>query len=143
MVPIGARVIRCAARHSGRDGASLLRNRAPVRPGRQQRSGDLVRLLAGRWAAREAARRAKRRPSTSDGLTRTQAEAELRRLMGTEVVLAGPARKTIEEAGALYVEHLLAVMERKRTSIHVFRGFLRRHLVPFFGARPMDKIDRA
>src|SRR6195952_2035599 len=40
----------------------------------------------------------KRRASTSDGLTRTQAEGELRRLMGTEVVLAGPARKTIEEA---------------------------------------------
>jgi len=43
----------------------------------------------------------KRRASTSEGLTRTQAEAELRRLMGTEVVLAGPQRKTIEEAGAL------------------------------------------
>jgi integrase len=85
----------------------------------------------------------KRRPSTSDGLTRTQAEAELRWLMGTEVVLAGPQRKTIEEAGALYVEHLEHVMERKRTTIHDYRGYLRRHLVPFFGARPMDKIDRA
>jgi integrase len=58
----------------------------------------------------------KRRRSTSDGLTRTQAEAELRRLMGTEVVLAGPARKTIEKAGRLYVEHLEHVMERKRTT---------------------------
>jgi hypothetical protein len=47
----------------------------------------------------------KRRASTAEGLTRTQAEAELRRLMGTEVVLAGPQRNTIEEAGALYVEH--------------------------------------
>lgn len=85
----------------------------------------------------------KRRASTSEGLTRTQAEAELRRLMGTEVVLAGPQRKTIEEAGALYVEHLEHVMERKRTTIHDYRGYLRKHLVPFFGARPMDKIDRA
>jgi integrase len=85
----------------------------------------------------------KRRASTSDGLTRTQAEAELRRLMGTEVVLAGPARKTIEEAGALYVEHLEHVMERKRTTIHDYRGYLRKHLVPFFGVLPMDKIDRA
>jgi integrase len=85
----------------------------------------------------------KRRASRAEGLTRTQAEAELRRLMGTEVVLAGPARKTIEEAGALYVEHLEHVMERKRTTIHDYRGYLRRHLVPFFGARPMDKIDRA
>jgi integrase len=63
--------------------------------------------------------------------------------MATEVVLAGPQRKTIEEAGALYLEHLEHVMERKRTTIHDHRGYLRRHLVPFFGARPMDKIDRA
>src|SRR4051794_23009346 len=34
-------------------------------------------------------------------------------------------------------------MERKRTTIHDHRGYLRRRLVPFFGARPMDKIDRA
>lgn len=33
-------------------------------------------------------------------------------------------------------------MERKRTTIQDYRGHLRRHLVPFFGGRPVDKIDR-
>ena len=33
-------------------------------------------------------------------------------------------------------------MERKRTTIQDYRGYLRRHLAPFFGGRPLDKIDR-
>ena len=43
----------------------------------------------------------------------------------------------------MYVEHLEVVMERKRTTIADYRGYLNRHLAPFFGGRPMDKIDRA
>ena len=34
-------------------------------------------------------------------------------------------------------------MERKRSTIQDYRGHLRRHLVPFFGERPIDKIDPA
>ena len=34
-------------------------------------------------------------------------------------------------------------MERKRTTLQDYRGYLRRHLAPFFGGRPLDKIDRA
>src|SRR3979409_2041266 len=34
-------------------------------------------------------------------------------------------------------------MERKRSTIADYRGYLHRHLGPFFGGRPMDKIDRA
>jgi hypothetical protein len=41
----------------------------------------------------------KRRAGTSDGLTRTQAEAELRRRIATEVVVAGAQRRTVAEAG--------------------------------------------
>ena len=40
----------------------------------------------------------KRRPSMADGLTRTQAEAELRRLMATARVVPGASRRTVEEA---------------------------------------------
>jgi len=40
----------------------------------------------------------KRRAGRSDGLTRTQAEAELRRHIDTVAVLAGPQRRTVEEA---------------------------------------------
>ena len=83
----------------------------------------------------------KRRAGTSDGLTRTQAERELRRHIDTVAVLAGPQRRTVEEAGAAYVEHLEHVMERKRTTIQDYRGYLRRHLAPFFGVRTLDRID--
>jgi len=34
-------------------------------------------------------------------------------------------------------------MERKRSTIQDYRGHLRRHLVPFFGERPIDKIEPA
>src|SRR4051795_3014589 len=85
----------------------------------------------------------KRRASTADGLTRTQAEAELRRLMATARVVPGASRRTVEEAGTAYIDHLEHVMERKRTTIADYRGYLRKHLGPFCGGRPLDKIDRA
>jgi hypothetical protein len=34
-------------------------------------------------------------------------------------------------------------MERKRTTIADYRGYLHKHLAPLFGGRPLDKIDRA
>jgi integrase len=83
----------------------------------------------------------KRTPSCSDGLTRLMAEREMRRLIAETAVPLG-TRMTVAEAGALYVEHLEVVMERKRTTIADYRGYLNRHLGPFFGGRPMDKIDR-
>ena len=49
----------------------------------------------------------------------------------------------MQEAGEAYIEHLEHVMERKRTTISDYRGHLRVHLVPYFGSRPLDKIDRA
>jgi integrase len=49
----------------------------------------------------------------------------------------------LEEAGNAYVDHLEHVMERKRSTIQDYRGHLRRHLVPFFGDRPIDRIDSA
>lgn len=85
----------------------------------------------------------KRRPGTSDGLTRTQAEAQLRHRIATETVVAGAQRRKVFEAGELYLEHLEHVLERKRTTLQDYRGYLRRHLAPFFGDRPLDKVDRA
>ena len=83
----------------------------------------------------------KRPPGTSEGLTRKQAEAELRRRIAEEVVgVARERRRTVEEAGALYLEHLEQVMQRKRTTIEDYRCHLRRHLVPFFGGRTLDRI---
>lgn len=84
----------------------------------------------------------KRRTGASDGLTRTQAEAELRQRIATEVVVAGAQRRAVAEAGGAYIDHLERVVQRKHTTIQDYRGDLRRHLAPFFGGRPPDKIDR-
>ncbi len=86
---------------------------------------------------------AKRTPGTADGLTRSQAEKELRKRIERDVIVPGAARRTLEEAGGAYVDHLENVMERKRSTIQDYRGHLRRHLVPFFGERPIDKIEPA
>lgn len=84
----------------------------------------------------------KRPPGSRDGLTRTQAEAELRRRMQEgAVVIRRAERKTVAGAGARYVEHLATVKQRKRTTIEDYRGYLRRHLVPHFGERTLDRIE--
>src|ERR1017187_2720271 len=86
---------------------------------------------------------ARRTPGTADGLTRAQAEKELRKRIERDVIVPGAARRTLEEAGGACVDHLEHVMERKRSTIQDYRGHLRRHLVPFFGERPIDKIEPA
>jgi integrase len=80
-------------------------------------------------------------PGSSDGLTRAEAERELRRRVERDVVLAKPARRTLGQAGEEYIDHLETVMERKRTTIKDYRGYLRGHLAPYFGDRQIEKID--
>jgi integrase len=84
---------------------------------------------------------AKRSPGQSDGLTQVQAERELRRMIEREVVRPSGERRTFEQAADAYVDHLEHVMERKRSTIQDYRGYLARHLVPFFGDRAIDRID--
>jgi integrase len=84
---------------------------------------------------------AKRSPGQSDGLTQVQAERELRRMIEREVVRPSRERRTFEQAADAYVDHLEHVMERKRSTIQDYRGYLNRHLVPFFGDRAIDRID--
>jgi len=84
----------------------------------------------------------KRQRGNSEGLTRVQAERELRRRIDENASLvARGQRRGIAAAGAAYVDHLENVMERKRTTIQDYRGYLRRHLEPFFGDRPLDRVD--
>jgi integrase len=85
----------------------------------------------------------KRQAGGREGLTRVQAERELRKRIESEVVVAPAQRLTVCDAGERYVDHLEHVMERKRTTIQDYRGYLRRHLGPFFGNRPLDRIDAA
>jgi len=84
----------------------------------------------------------KRIPSTREGLTRTQAEAELRRLMSTlqqTSTLGG--RITVAEGGALLIESITA-KGRKRATIQTYESHIRVHLAPFFGAKRLDRIGR-
>ncbi len=84
----------------------------------------------------------KRVPSTREGLTRTQAEAELRRLIGSvDKATLSRERVTVEQVGALLLNSLRA-KGRKRATIETYDSALRVQLVPFFGTRTLDRIGR-
>jgi len=84
----------------------------------------------------------KRIPSTRDGLTRSQAEAELRRLMASVEHAPGRGeRVTVQEAGELLVANV-AAKGRKRATVQTYESAVRVQLSPFFGARTLDRIDR-
>ena len=100
----------------------------------------------GRWHA--DGRRLQRKlgpvrpPGSRDGLTKRQAEARLRRII--EDTAAAPVvheRVTIEQAG----QRLLVTLEtlgRKRSTMHGYESYLRVHLAPYFGERPLAQITR-
>jgi len=84
----------------------------------------------------------KRVPSTAEGLTRSQAEAELRKMIGA----IGPAaargeRVTVAEVGELLVASLEA-KGRKRATVQTYESHIRVQLAPFFGRRRLDRIGR-
>ena len=84
----------------------------------------------------------KRIPSTREGLTRTQAEAELRRMMSTlQQTSSLGGRITVAEGGALLLESITA-KGRKRATIQTYESHIRVHLAPFFGAKRLDRIGR-
>jgi hypothetical protein len=80
-----------------------------------------------------------RRPGTASGLTRAQAEKRLRELMSVVQVITDPDR-TVATAGQALLDHLEA-KGRARSHIESVESHLRVHLVPFFGDRPIDRID--
>lgn len=82
-----------------------------------------------------------RQPGTREGLTRKQAETELRRLMQEVRTAPRSESPTLAEAGDRYLAHLEAVIGRKPATIQDYRIILERHLVPFFGERGIDRID--
>jgi integrase len=82
----------------------------------------------------------KRQRGSREGLTRAQAERELQRRVESEPAIVRSGL-TIETAGELYVEHLEHVLERKPSTLGDYRSILRAHAVPFFGARPLERIE--
>jgi integrase len=107
------------------------------------RRGD---VWYGHWRA-DGGRQVKRRigpvrsEGTRDGLTRKQAEAELRKLIATvEVapVVEGDAL-TIAELGRRYLDDLEAPA-RKKATVTAVESVLRVWLAPYFGERDVRKI---
>jgi integrase len=82
----------------------------------------------------------KRPPGEKYGLTRSQAEAGLRRLM-QEAAAAPPLveRLSVSEAGERYVGHLERI-GRKRATLEAYESTLRVHLAPFFAGRSLDAV---
>jgi hypothetical protein len=75
------------------------------------------------------------------GLTRAQAEAELRRLIAeTQVRAQVGERLTVQEVGDRYIAHAER-RGRKRSTCKSIESVLRVHLVPFFGERTLDAIE--
>jgi hypothetical protein len=81
----------------------------------------------------------KRARSSSEGLTKSQAERELRRLIESMTVV--PTVMDVAEAGSRWLAPLEAIGRRKSTLMHC-ESAVRIHLVPFF-ARPIGKIVAA
>jgi integrase len=81
----------------------------------------------GKWriGPRQVKRKvgAKRKPGTRDGLTKAQAEEELRRLM-REVVPTPQERLTLREVGDAYIAHLRDFLGRKPSTIEDYEGIL-------------------
>jgi integrase len=98
----------------------------------------------GRWRVgdRRVNRRVgpKREKGSSDGLTRPQAERELRKLMETEIPVSTGSRMTLEKAGQRYIAHVES-RGRKKTTIDDYKGYLRVQLVPHFGTKPVEQIS--
>jgi integrase len=98
----------------------------------------------GKWRVGE--RQVKRRlgpvrpVGTSEGLTRKQAEAELRRLMSDVKLLVPEQRITFEQAAERYVQHVEHVLRRKSSTVQDYRIMIRRHLEPHFDSKAIERI---
>jgi integrase len=80
----------------------------------------------------------KRKPGSRDGLTQSQAERKLQRLMESEQARPTRPDVTIEEAGERLLRHLDA-LGRKPTTLGTYRSLFRTHIVPRLGSTPLDR----
>jgi integrase len=122
------------------------------RPRRARGTGSIVRrrqasgavVLWGKFTAHGERRWVRlgieRQPGSKLGLTRTQAEAELRRefekASSSPLAMSGSRSARQGRDTSIGLEGL----GRKKTTISDYRSTLRVHLVPFFGSRSLDGI---
>ena len=135
--PTGAASVRCT------DPLGLV---LPPPPAEQIR--DPVRGLRREGGA-SSAELAKRGARLRDGLTDRRPRLSCAVFIpGAISVVLGACRARDRRGGGLALRRAPAtVMQRKRTTIQDYRGYLRRHLEPYFGDRPStastpDHVDR-
>ncbi len=82
-----------------------------------------------------------RTPGRADGLTKPQAERELRRMRESDQgrSTTGGTRMTMEEAGREHCRRL-ELKGRKKSHRLTVESDLRNHISPFFGSTPLDRI---
>ena len=84
----------------------------------------------------------KRVPGTRDGLTKTEAEAELRRLMSQIGAVPNRGeRVTVLVAGEALVAARRAA-GRTRSTVESYESMFTEHIVPFFGRRTIERVER-
>lgn len=84
----------------------------------------------------------KRRAGETTGLTKAQAERALQKLIDAHSRLVPVSERVdLRTAGERYLVHLEQVMRRKPSTIQDYEIMLRRHLVPFFSGRSLERID--
>jgi Phage integrase, N-terminal SAM-like domain len=100
---------------------------------------------SGQWRVRDRIVSRKlgsvRAPGSRDGLTRTMAEARLRKLMGEVALPPVAERITVTEAGERLIRQL-STRGRKASTLTAYRSELRVHLGPDFGEKPLARIDK-
>jgi integrase len=101
----------------------------------------------GRWYAGPDARPQRaigevRQPGSRDGLTRSQAERELRRIMDSEQLVrrADRAAPTLGAMGEMLTARLQS-LGRKRSTIETVESHVRVHIAPWFGEVGVDELD--
>jgi integrase len=111
---------------------------------RSDRAGRRTWYAKFRVGERQVKRRLGRvrEPGASTGLTRRQAEAELRRAIEREAGAAGGVERIdLATAADRYIDHVEHVRGRKATTVADYRANVRRHLAPFFAGRSLEAID--
>lgn len=99
----------------------------------------------GKWRVRDRQVMRKlgpiRQPGTRDGLTRKMAEARLRKLMAEVTVTPLFERMTIEEVGERLIQQLVTKGRKVSTTVG-YGSYLRVHVAPFFGEKPIGDITK-
>ena len=99
----------------------------------------------GKWRVRDRQVMRKlgpiRQPGTREGLTRKMAEARLRKVMAEVTVAPLFERMTIEEAGERLIQQLVTKGRKVSTTVG-YGSYLRVHIAPFFGEKPIGDITK-